>query len=102
MKTSFYLAVAAVLMSAPAFAADEPATTSAFPAPQAGVDTNAPLAGENSFTEDQARTRITDAGFTNVTNLKLDDNGIWHASATQGSTNHVVAVDYRGNVVVLK
>jgi hypothetical protein len=36
-----------------------------------------PQPGANSFTEGQARSRIEAAGFSNVTELQKDDQGIW-------------------------
>jgi hypothetical protein len=59
----------------------------------------APLPGANSFTEAQAKDRMEKAGFTQVSNLKKDDSGIWRASATQGGKQVSVALDFRGNVV---
>ena len=35
--------------------------------------------GSNSFTESQARSKIEQAGYQNVTDLKKDDQGIWRA-----------------------
>ena len=55
--------------------------------------------GENSFTEDQAKARIADAGYTDVGALKLDDKGIWRATASKGGKPMSVGLDYQGNVV---
>lgn len=55
--------------------------------------------GENSFTEDQAKSRIADAGYTDVSALKLDDKGIWRATASKGGKSMSVGLDYQGNVV---
>jgi hypothetical protein len=63
------------------------------------TDPNAPLTGANSFTESQAKDRIEKAGFTQVSSLKKDDNGIWRGTAMRGGTQTNVALDYRGNVV---
>ena len=41
-------------------------------------------AGANSFTEGQARSRIEEAGFTGVSELRKDDQGIWRGRATRG------------------
>ena len=60
---------------------------------------NAPVAGANSFTEGQARSRIESNGFTNLSDLKKDDQGIWRATATKDGKSHTVSVDYQGNVV---
>ena len=67
--------------------------------PSKSNDANAPVPGANSFTEAQAKDRMEKAGFTEVTDLKKDDHGIWRASAKQGAKIVTVTVDYRGNVV---
>lgn len=59
-----------------------------------------PLTGANSFTENQAKERIKQAGLTDVGALKKDENGIWRGSAKRGSAAVDVAVDFKGNVVV--
>jgi putative membrane protein len=59
----------------------------------------APAAGANSFTESQARSRIESAGYSRVTNLKKDDQGIWRGTATRDGKQVPVALDFRGNVV---
>jgi hypothetical protein len=58
-----------------------------------------PLTGANSFTEDQARERIAEAGFQGVKDLKKDESGIWRGQATKGGQAVAVALDFRGNVV---
>jgi hypothetical protein len=58
-----------------------------------------PFPGANSFTESQARSRIEDRGFTNVSGLKKDDQGIWRGTATKDGKAVAVALDYKGNVV---
>jgi hypothetical protein len=63
------------------------------------TDPNAPLAGANSFTENQAKQRMEKAGFTQIINLKKDEQGIWRATAMHGGKQTNVALDYRGNVV---
>lgn len=57
-----------------------------------------PVPGANSFTEDQARERITGAGFQQVTGLKKDDQGIWRGKAMKGGKQVDVSLDFRGNV----
>jgi hypothetical protein len=69
----------------------------------------APAAGANSFTEAQAKSRIEAAGYSNVSGLVKDKDGIWRGKAskatatagstTLGSTTVDVALDYQGNVV---
>jgi putative membrane protein len=55
--------------------------------------------GANSFTEGQARSRIGDAGFTDIQDLRLDDQGIWRGRALRGGQQTGVALDFQGNVV---
>ena len=59
----------------------------------------APVPGANSFTEGQARERLEAQGYTNVTDLKLDDQQIWRAKALKNGANVNVALDYQGNIV---
>lgn len=59
----------------------------------------APVEGANSFTETQAKERIEEAGYMDVTGLKKDDKGIWMASAMKDGKPVSVALDYQGNVV---
>ena len=61
-------------------------------------NSNRPVAGANSFTEGQAKSRIESAGFTNVTALKKDDKGIWRGKASKGGSSTDVSVDFQGNV----
>ena len=60
---------------------------------------NAPVAGANSFTEGQAKSRIENMGFANVTDLKQDDNGVWRGRAMKSGQTVDVSVDYQGNVI---
>jgi hypothetical protein len=39
------------------------------------------------------------AGFSQVSQLKKDDQGIWRATARRGDEPTNVALDFRGNVV---
>ncbi|WP_194164642.1 PepSY domain-containing protein [Microvirga thermotolerans] len=54
--------------------------------------------GANSFTEGQARSRIEAQGFSDVSDLRKDDQGIWHAKANRDGRSVEVLLDYRGNV----
>ncbi len=58
-----------------------------------------PVPGANSFTEDQAKGRIQDAGFSDVTALTQDDQGVWRGHANKDGKNIAVALDFQGNVV---
>jgi putative membrane protein len=59
----------------------------------------APVAGANSFTEDQAKSRIQDAGYTDVSKLVKDGHGIWRGQASKDGKNTAIALDYQGNVI---
>ncbi|RDL47897.1 hypothetical protein BLJAPNOD_05122 [Ensifer sp. M14] len=59
----------------------------------------APVEGANSFTEEQARARLEENGYSALTGLKLDDKGFWQASATKDGKSVTVTLDYQGNIV---
>ena len=61
--------------------------------------TGAPVAGANSFTEGQAKSRIEQAGYGDVSELKKDDSGVWRGKAKKGGTSMDVSLDFQGNVV---
>jgi hypothetical protein len=65
-------------------------------------NSNAPVAGRNSFTEGQARTAIEKAGYSNVSELKKDDDGVWRGKASKGGAASSVSVDFQGNVNAAK
>lgn len=70
----------------------------------AAVDTTpttgetAQTAGASSFTEGQARGAIENAGYSNVSSLTQNEQGIWSGKATKGGTEVAVSVDYKGAV----
>ena len=59
----------------------------------------APAAGANSFTEGQAKSHIEAAGYTSVSGLIKDKDGIWRGQASKAGAVVNVALDYQGNVV---
>lgn len=68
-------------------------------APEAATRADAPLeAGRTSFTEAQARSRIEQAGYSAVADLRLDENGIWRGTAQRDGRARRVGLDYRGTV----
>ena len=102
-KVAVLAGVAGISLVSAAFAQTSPAAsppaTNPPMATAPSTDPNAPLPGANSFTETQAKQRIERAGFTQVSNLKKDDQGIWRAAAKHGDKKTNVALDFRGNVV---
>src|SRR4029078_8869916 len=105
MQRTFVLPLTTALMIAGATYAQNP------PA-QPGPNNNAintdqknsdkPVAGRNSFTEGQAKSKIEDAGYSNVGELKKDDNGVWRGKASKGGSGTNVSVDFQGNVNAAK
>lgn len=95
---------------APAGSMDAPATSSAMPGmPARGASANSavntssanaamPATGANSFTRGEAGRRIAANGFTNVSALKKDKNGVWRGHAQKDGQAVGVWLDYRGNV----
>jgi len=61
-------------------------------------NSNAPVSGANSFTEGQAKSRLESSGFTNVSGLAKDNNGVWRGKAAKGGQTVDVSVDFQGNV----
>jgi len=58
-----------------------------------------PVAGANSFTEAEARTRLEANGYTNVSGLEKDAKSIWRGNAMKNGTSVHVALDYQGTIV---
>ena len=76
-----------------------PNTDKMTPDGKAGAAANAKLEeGANSFTEGQARSRLDEAGFKDVKDLKKDDSGIWRGTATRDGKSVKVGLDFKGNV----
>jgi hypothetical protein len=62
------------------------------------INPGAPVAGANSFTESQAKSRMKAAGYTTVTGLAKDKDGVWHGKAIKAGAPMDVTLDYQGNV----
>ena len=54
--------------------------------------------GANSFTMKEAQKQIENKGYTKVTGLKKDANGVWRGTGTKGGSAKSVSVDFQGNV----
>ena len=105
MKRSALIVCAALVVTTSAFAQNPPAQSG----PNNNAvnssgqnNSNAPVAGRNSFTEGQAKSKIEGAGFTNVSALKKDDKGVWRGKASKGGSSTDVSVDFQGNVNTAK
>ena len=63
-----------------------------------GANADHPAHGRNSFTMKQARKRISGKGYTQVTGLKKDSDGVWRGTAMKDGQSVQVWLDYKGNV----
>lgn len=101
MKRSFLLVCAGLLAATTASAQTPPAKSgpgnNAVNTPGQN-NSKAPVAGRNSFTEGQAKSKIEEAGYSKVSDLKKDGNGVWRGKASKGGSSTSVSVDFEGNV----
>ena len=102
MRTMSVAALALILATGGALAQNPPANDG--PNNKAinsknGNNPGAPVAGANSFTEGQAKSRIESKGFSNVSGLKKDDRGVWRGTAMRDGKSVDVRLDFEGNVV---
>jgi hypothetical protein len=105
MKRSALIVCTAIVVATSAFAQNPPAQSG----PNNNAvnssgqnNSNAPVAGRNSFTEGQAKSKIEGAGFSNISELKKDDNGVWRGKANKAGASTDVSVDFQGNVNTAK
>jgi len=98
------ITAALVATALPAMAQQPPANrdanTPAVTTPSTPNNPGAPVAGANSFTESQAKSRIEAGGFTNISGLSKDSAGVWRGTAFQAGKSVRVSLDFQGNVVV--
>lgn len=100
MKIKLVAALAATILSTSAYA--QMGGDSHNPAIKDPHATTTTLAakGHNSFTQAQARGRIVKAGYSHVSGLAKNRNGVWQGKAQRGARWVNVALDYKGNVTV--
>ena len=100
MRTYLAIAAAAVMITGTAMAqpANRDANTPAVNTPNTPPNPGAPVAGSNSFTEGQAKSRIESNGFSNVSELRKDDQGVWRGKAMKDGKSVTVNLDFQGNV----
>jgi hypothetical protein len=105
MKRSLIILCAGLMLTGAASAQNPPAKSepnnNAVNSPGQN-NSNAPVAGRNSFTEGQAKSKIEEAGYTGISDLKKDDNGVWRGKASKSGTATNVSVDFQGNVNAAK
>jgi hypothetical protein len=101
MKFLLPLVAASALAATAAFAQDAPAQSGPQNPAVKSMDQNnasAPVAGANSFTRSEARSRLEARGYTRISDLRKDHAGVWRARAHKDGHLVAVSVDYQGNV----
>jgi hypothetical protein len=58
-----------------------------------------PAVGPTGFSEDQARSRLRDAGYVGISGLRQDDLGVWRGRANRNGSAVDVSIDREGKVV---
>jgi len=90
-----------MLLATAAYAAPEAAqpgpNNAAVKDPNANLS-GAPVKGANSFTADQARSRIAAKGYSHISALYKDADGVWRGKARRHGHTVAVSVDFEGNV----
>jgi len=81
---------------------EKPTTSQTTPAVNTERNPGAPIAGKNSFSQKQAKSRFQNAGYKNIRDLKLDSQGVWRASADKDGRPVGVSLDFQGNVTMAK
>ena len=101
-----FLAIGLIVMSSLSGALAQTSAPPANPKPSTpAVTTNNtpppadPAAGRNSFTLAQAKSRLEAAGYSGVSGLAKDKDGVWRGMASKGGSTINVSVDYQGNVI---
>jgi hypothetical protein len=98
MRITTTILLGTALLAAPALAQTAPAKNNAAIKTAHTVDDGQARRGANSFTQTQAREHIAKSGFTNVSGLTKDKQGVWRGTAQKdGHTVHV-GLDFKGNV----
>ena len=92
------LVAAAISTAAMAQPANRDANTPAVNTPNSPPNPGAPVAGANSFTEGQAKSRIESSGYTNISELRKDDQGVWRGKAIKDGQAVSISLDFQGNV----
>jgi periplasmic protein CpxP/Spy len=54
--------------------------------------------GPNNMTESEAKAKIEEGGFSDVSNLKKNDEGVWLGKAQREGESFEVAIDSEGNL----
>jgi len=82
-----------------AFAAASAVAQAQIPAPTGPATPEATAPAKGTFKESEAKSRIEKQGFSNVTGLRQDPDGVWRGRAMKGGQQLEVALDDLGNVL---
>jgi len=101
-KTLSVAVVLGIVGTGSVFAQTAPPSSSTAPPAVATGSTNnttaAPVPGANSFTMAQAKKRLEDQGYTQVSTLAKESNSIWRGHAMKDGKAVDVSLDYQGNI----
>jgi hypothetical protein len=107
MRSLIVIAALASLTAGPSFAqygvrepSAPPATQSELGTPPTATRSATPDPGP-AVTETQAKSRIEDQGFTNVSGLKKDAKGEWNARAMKDGKPVQLSLDTQGHITQL-
>ena len=82
----------------PAFSEPAPSAPEAV---QENHDSAPALADSAPITEEQAKAKIEGEGFTEISALKMDENGMWTASAMKDGKPVQLSLNEQGNITVI-
>ncbi|MDB5377971.1 MAG: hypothetical protein JWR00_2417 [Rubritepida sp.] len=85
MRSTPLAMLLAVLLATPAMHAETLAATP-------------PFASTIQLTESQARSRIEETGYTQVSDLRIDERGLWRGRASRNGDPREVSLDDQGNL----
>lgn len=103
MRFTVLAAIAASFLATSAMAADPNMPAQSGPGnpavkTTAGNNASMPVSGANSFTRGEAQSRILAKGYSHVSGLAKDSNGVWRGKAMKDGQPVNVSVDFQGNV----
>ena len=103
MRSGILIAATASLLATEAFAQSGTMPAQDSPSNPAmhtdGNNTSSmPVAGANSFTMGEAKSRIEGKGYSHVSHLKKDASGVWRGKAMKDGSTVDVSLDFQGNV----
>jgi len=98
MRSIAATTVAVSLLFAGVAAAQQPTEAHKNAAVKSPDASGQPTAGANSFTKGQAEGRLKKAGYSNITGLAKDKDGLWRAQAMKDGKQTNVSLDFKGNV----